>query len=246
MTRLLTPPRRGLGHRQTLRPHARTPTLRITPTYSPTPTAAICAPAARPTPRSLSPIARRDPGYTGSANLLVRYLDQGRARWLMLLRSRALSAWASLRASAALGGRSRLDASTCAAYSARSSTRWSTWQPHAARVGVTTCAVRIVTGRSSNRCVVVALRTAHATALQFLSAANRRMSWCAAAQSCSIDFAEIGGLLGDPRPERPGGVFAELLEARACPARTCGPVLRRLDHHGEAGRPSAFCDNLFN
>ena len=34
-----------------------------------------------PNPRAGDPAARRDPrgGYTGSANLLVRYLNQGRA-----------------------------------------------------------------------------------------------------------------------------------------------------------------------
>ena len=54
------------------------------PPYGPassTPTASTCANDSPPNPACRSPAYRRDPrlGYTGSANLLVRYLNQGRA-----------------------------------------------------------------------------------------------------------------------------------------------------------------------
>ncbi|ALG11657.1 hypothetical protein H4W33_002056 [Kibdelosporangium phytohabitans] len=59
--------------------------LRVTPTYRPTlvaPTVTTCGPAARPTPRSPATLLLaeiRESGCTGSANLLVRYRNQGRA-----------------------------------------------------------------------------------------------------------------------------------------------------------------------
>lgn len=83
--RLLPPPEPGPEHRQTLRPHARTADPRIAPAYRPTLVdpyrdhlrARRAADPAIPVTQLLREI--RELGYTVSANLLVRYLNQGRA-----------------------------------------------------------------------------------------------------------------------------------------------------------------------
>ena len=83
--RLLPPPQPGPENRQTLRPHARTPSPAHRPAYRPT----LVDPyrehlrrrrakdPAVPVTHLLEEI--RELGYTGSANLLVRYVNQGRA-----------------------------------------------------------------------------------------------------------------------------------------------------------------------